>query len=112
MPYGTDSFTDRYGDYKQPTVIDYDVSNKVVCNPQLSDLDLKKHEEDIAIILKEIFNTNAYFAGQRYISFTYAKDNKLQWDENKIKEMSTDTDWLFSFRKYIIKAKNSFILKK
>ncbi len=115
MPYGTEAFTDRYGDFKQPTVIDYDQStNKVLMNsPDLSvEESLKKHQEDIANILKEVLEINPFFAGERYRNFVYSNNGKLAWDTKKIDEMKSNLDWLFSFRKYLNKAKVKFISNK
>lgn len=114
MPYGTEPFTDRYGDYKQPTVIDYDQStNKVVVSSNLSvEESLKKHNEDIEFVLKEILETNPFFAGERYVNFVYSNNGKLAWNIKKIEEMKSNSDWFFTLRKYINKAKNKFILNK
>ncbi len=115
MPYGTDSFTDRYGDFKQPTVIDYDQStNAVVSNPShLSPEEvLKKHQEDKELVLKEILEFNPFFAGSRYLEFTYSDNGKLAWNLKKIEEVKSNLDWLFSLRKYLNKAKLNFSLNK
>ena len=113
MPHGTDSFTDRYGDFKQPTVIDYDQSNSIVVISPLSVEEcLNQHEQDINLILKEILETDAYFGGNRYLVFTEAINGKLVWNSKKIEEMKSNSDWLFTLRKYLNKAKTKFISNK
>lgn len=116
MPYGTDSFTDRYGDYKQPTVIDYD-KNLENLNyagiPNLSvEESLKIHSDDIESTLKEILEFNPYFAGDRYRNFISSQDSKLVWNIPKINEMKSNSNWLFTLRKYLNKAKKEFNIKK
>lgn len=109
MPYGTEPFTDRYGDYKQPTVIDYDqINNKVAVNPQNLPVDeiLEQHQKDVEDVLKEIVvNYNPYYAGERYKDFVLTKDTKLAWNIKKIDEMKSNSDWLFNFKRYLSKAK-------
>lgn len=113
MSYGTNSFTDRYGDFKQPTVIDYDQStSKVVISPLSIEECLKQHEKDIELILNEILETDAFFGGNRYLAFTQATNGKLVWNSDKIKEMKSNSDWLFTLRKHLNKAKNKFISNK
>lgn len=117
MAYGTDAFTDRYGDYKQPTVIDYDKElaiNQGVTNsiPEESAKNIADHNEDKESILKEVLSLNPLFAGERYKDFYQAVNQKLVWKEDKIKEMSSDSDWLFNLRKYLTKAKKNFFQNK
>jgi hypothetical protein len=114
MPYGTDSFTDRYGDYKQPTVIDYDQSAaKVVVNSNLSvEESLTIHNADVEFALEEILSTNPFYAGNRYIDFVHSVGGKLAWNKDKINEMKSNTDWLLCLRQYLTKAKKKFIANK
>lgn len=116
MPYGTDSFTDRYGDYKQPTVIDYDKSiadGSLVDVSNLSVEDtLNTHKNDIEEVYKEILSFNPFFAGERYISFVQSVQGKLAWNVAKINELKDNSDWLFSFRKHLNRAKANFVLNK
>lgn len=113
MPYGTDSFTDRYGDYKQPTVIDYEKNlevDKYADRPLPSVKEsLKDHQQDMEDILKEILSINPLFAGDRYISFVYSNNGKLAWNITMIDKMRENSDWLFTLRKYLNKAKSKFI---
>jgi len=114
MPYGTDSFTDRYGDYKQPTVVDYDQStNKIVVSSDLSvEESLNKHKEDVESALKEILETNPFHAGNRYMEFVLSDNGKLAWNTKKIEEVKSNSDWLFTLRQYLNKAKKKFIANK
>lgn len=114
MPYGTDAFEDRFGDYKQPTVVDYDQSKaKVVSNPhQPSESDVLKHDEDIENTLKEILAINPVYGRSRYLSFTCSVNGKLSWDLAKIEKLKSDSNWLFTFRKFLIKAQTNLFLKK
>ena len=114
MPYGTESFTDRYGDYKQPTVIDLDQSSKIVINPLSDSIDdiIEQYKSDIELTIKEILSTNAFFAGKKYLTLTQSIDGKLAWNITKINEMKENSDWLFNLRKHLTKAKKEFILNK
>ncbi len=114
MPYGTDAFTDRYGDYKQPTVVDYDQdAKKVNINPQnISPEFIEQHKKDVEDIFQEILSINPFHAGTRYIDFVVSINGKLAWNVEKIQEMKSNSDWLFTFRKYLNKSKNNFISNK
>lgn len=116
MPYGTNAFTDRYNDYKQPTVIDYDKSVAVgsLLNKENLPVEeiLNTHKKDIEEAFEEILNFNPFFAGDRYSNFTMVSDKKLIWDKKKIEELKENSDWLFSFRKYLNNAKTKFVSNK
>lgn len=115
MPYGTDSFTDRYGDFKQPTVIDYDQStNKVLMESSIlfGEESIEQHKKDVEDILKEILEINPFFAGQRYMNFVFSNNGKLAWDTKKVEEMKSNSDWLYTLRKHLNKAKVKFISNK
>ena len=116
MPYGTNAFTDRYNDYKQPTVIDYD---KSVAVGSLLDVDnlpaeeiLNTHKKDVEEAFAEILSFNPFYAGDKYASFTMVADKKLIWNEKKIGELKDNSDWLFMFRKHLNKAKAKFVSNK
>jgi len=112
MPYGTEAFTDRYGDYKQPTVIDYDqADNEVAFNSISSENDIAQHNKDIEEVYQEILSINPFHGGDRYLPFVHSVNGKLAWNTKKIDEMKSDSDWLFSLRKYLNKAKLEFSLK-
>lgn len=116
MPYGTNAFTDRYNDYKQPTVIDYDKSVTVgsllnVDNLPIDDI-LNTHKKDVEEAYTEILSFNPFFAGDKYTTFTTVVDKKLVWDEKKIEELKNNSDWLFMFRKHLKKAKAKFVSNK
>lgn len=110
MSYGTDAFTDGYGDFKQPTVVDYDKILTLGDNvPILSDEDRKKVEEqfkkDQEDALSNILNTNPYYAGEYYRYLVFAKDDKLIWDKVKIESLKEDVNWLYTLSRYLDKKK-------
>jgi hypothetical protein len=112
MPYGTEAFTDRYGDFKQPTIVDYDqADNEVAFNSISSADDIIQHNKDIELVYQEILAINPFHAGDRYLPFVQSFDGKLVWNIKKIDDMKTNSDWLFSFRKFLNKAKIEFSLK-
>jgi ligand-binding sensor protein len=116
MPYGTDAFTDGYGDFKQPTVVDYDISTTVVNTPILSEEDRKKiidqYKKDQEDTLKEILDTNPYYAGEVYKHLVFAKDNKLAWDTAKILALKDDATWLYNFNRYLTKNKKHSLIRR
>lgn len=116
MAYGTEPFTDGYGDFKQPTVVDYDkkVNNTYGASPYVSTPEekeqvLKQFQIDQDNTLSEILNTNPFHAGTLYQYLVYAKDNKLTWDIAKINDLKSDVDWLYTFARYLGKSRDRLI---
>lgn len=116
MPYGTDAFVDGYGDYKQPTVVDYDkrVEDSTVnklrpSTPEEKKEILKQFQIDQENILKEILEINPLFAGELYQYLVIAVNNKLAWNIEKINSLKGDVDWLYNLRRYLNKRKQSLI---
>lgn len=115
MPYGTDAFTDGYGDFKQPTVIDYDKSESTkFIDSILSEEDKKEMEDQFKknqqAALDNILSTNPYYAGDYYRYLVFAKDNKLVWDVAKIHSLKEDVNWLYTLSRYLDKKKKQKII--
>lgn len=109
MPYGTDSFTDRYGDYKQPTVIEYDKDLITVGSvTEISKEEKEKYKSLIDSIIKNVLTINPFFAKEKYQELVLSKDNKVMWNKEKLYEMSKNLDWLFNFKTYLDKCKNKY----
>lgn len=106
MAYGTNSFTDRYGDFKQPTVIDYDISSVIrFSSESITEDILKEFEENKLSTIENILKTNPVFGGVKYQHLTAAVDGKLIWNKSKILELSSNIDWLYALNRYIKKNK-------
>ena len=116
MPYGTEPFTDGYGDFKQPTVIDYDkkVNNTYGKSPyQTSEeekkeiLDQFKKDQEEAYLA--ILHTNPFYAGGNYDYIITTKDGKLVWDAKKLDELKSNIDWLYTLLRFLNKRKSTLI---
>lgn len=107
MAYGTKAFTDGYGDYKQPTVLDYDqeVNNTFVKPPTLSSQEieeyLKQLNTDKESVLSKVLLFNPVYGGAKYNHLTQAINGKLVWNTVKIQELKEDLDWLYEFYRYL-----------
>lgn len=107
MAYGTNAFTDGYGDYKQPTVFDYDkdVNNTHGKSPYLSEEEkeqvLQQLNSDKELVLSKVFAFNPVYGGVKYNHLTYAINGKLAWNKEKILELKEDLDWLYEFYRYL-----------
>lgn len=115
MAYGTEPFTDGYGDYKQPTIVDYDkrVNNTFGKNPHNTSKEEKErifsqYEEDQKDALQQILETNPVFAGEIYQHLTQAVNGKLVWNVDKINELKINVDWLYMLRRWLDKQKELF----
>lgn len=115
MPYGTDAFVDGYGDFKQPTVIDYDKQivdgSSYHSTPEQKQKILEQYESDQHQILQEILDINPVFGGPDYQHLTFAKDNKLHWNIDKINTLKENVDWLYEFARVLKKRKKLQIFK-
>lgn len=117
MPYGTDPFTDRYGDFKQPTVVDYDnnIINNIVNVYNPSDEEKKKvseqYKEDQNRILASILDANPVYAGEAYQHLVCSVNSKLAWNTEKINLLKENADWLYTLYRYIKRRKKMLINK-
>lgn len=118
MAYGTEPFTDGYGDYKQPTVIDYDrkVNNTFGNKPYQTTKEekeqiLTQYQKDQEEALREILESNPVFAGDFYQHLTIAINNKLSWNFEKINELKSNVDWLYGLKRFLNKKKDEFYSK-
>ena len=109
MPYGTQPFTDGYGDYKQPTIIDYDRKTSINKSPDLTQEEkeqvLNQYKQDQKEALDNILSTNPMYGGEIYQHLTLAKEGKLIWDVKKIDSLKSDVDWLYRLDRYLSKRK-------
>lgn len=110
MAYGTEPFTDGYGDYKQPTIVDYDKKLAVnvprsSASKEEAEATLKQFKRDQEEALAEILECNPYLGGEQYQHLVFSDNGKLVWDVTKINALKDDVDWLYSFSRYVRKRK-------
>lgn len=113
MPYGTDPFIDGSGDYKQPTIIDYDKRNNTPLPPYIENKEeiLSKFEKEKEEALNEVLSINPVYGGLDYNHLTSAVNGKLVWNTSKINELKDDTTWLYNLLRYLRKKKNQTIYR-
>ncbi len=110
MPYGTEPFTDGYGDYKQPTIIDYDDKSSIISSssnisPEERQKIIDQFKIDQENVLSEILSTNPAYGGTEYNHLTSAVNGKLIWDRAKIDALKADTTWLYNLLRFLRKKK-------
>lgn len=114
MPYGTEPFTDGYGDYKQPTIIDYEKNlqdiksiSKFPKEDEVKILDQYNADQEAAF--KKISEINPVYGGLKYQFLTTVVNNKITWDLKKITELKSNVDWFYDFCRYLEKRKKNNI---
>lgn len=88
MAWGTDAFTNRDGDYKQPTIIDLDKEygkKKAYEKPMIDNSTYKEEliqwrKDTIDFILK----SNPFFLAKEFDHLIKRENNKLEWDVDKL----------------------------
>ncbi len=104
MSFGKGAFTDRNGDYKQPTIVDMDKEygkkksyEKIMLDPEdtiearkLRMDNFKKNQ------LAFIFAHNPFYAAKRFDYLIDRSSGKLEWIKDKVIEISENPEAFYS----------------
>ena len=98
MPHGKEAFTNRDGNYIQPTIIDIDKeyglkegrgNYKKMSKSELESLrkEINKEKEER---IDYILSVNPFYVAQEYSHLILREDGKLKWDEKRLREVCED----------------------
>lgn len=97
MAYGTQPFTDRNGDYKNPTIIDINKEygkKKSYELPLVDEKQLTRSKDELKAYKEEqikfILSTNPFHVATEYPHLILRENNKLNWDSQVVTELCND----------------------
>ena len=109
MAFGKEAFTDRNGDYKNPTIVDLDKEygkKKSYELPLKSNVDRKFLDNYKQEQINYILSSNPFHVAKEYPHLILrANQTVLQWDKNKVIEVCQDDNVRYAI--YTIISKRS-----